>query len=251
MKGVRAFMPPQGLLLIAAYMPESWPVRFVDENIRTADAGRLRMGRRRGGQRHARAGAADPRHHRARARRRQARWCWAAPRHPPRRKCIRTSTISISARWATPPTRSSRCSTRAWRGRPRRCGSRPRSGCRCSEFPIPAYDLIPLKQLPDADAAVLERLSVSLRVLRHPHPLRPAAAAEDAAADHRRARRHAPAEGASAGGLFRRRQFHRQPQGRQGHAAASGRLAEAARLSAAVRLRGDAQHRQAAGNPRR
>src|SRR6195256_3766897 len=38
MKGVRAFMPPQGLLLIAAYMPESWPVRFVDENIRKAAA---------------------------------------------------------------------------------------------------------------------------------------------------------------------------------------------------------------------
>ncbi|MEA2995135.1 MAG: hopanoid methylase, partial [Alphaproteobacteria bacterium] len=33
---VRAFMPPQGLLLIAAYLPESWPVRFVDENIRPA-----------------------------------------------------------------------------------------------------------------------------------------------------------------------------------------------------------------------
>jgi hopanoid C-2 methylase len=36
MKDVRAFMPPQGLLLIAAYMPESWPVRFVDENIERA-----------------------------------------------------------------------------------------------------------------------------------------------------------------------------------------------------------------------
>ncbi|HET7340567.1 MAG TPA: cobalamin-dependent protein, partial [Methylomirabilota bacterium] len=35
---VRAFMPPQGLLLIAAYMPEAWPVRFVDENIRKATA---------------------------------------------------------------------------------------------------------------------------------------------------------------------------------------------------------------------
>jgi hopanoid C-2 methylase len=31
--GVRAFMPPQGLLLIAAYLPANWPVRFVDENI--------------------------------------------------------------------------------------------------------------------------------------------------------------------------------------------------------------------------
>src|SRR5262245_18584265 len=31
---VKAFMPPQGLLVIAAYLPESWPVRFVDENAR-------------------------------------------------------------------------------------------------------------------------------------------------------------------------------------------------------------------------
>jgi radical SAM superfamily enzyme YgiQ (UPF0313 family) len=30
---VRAFMPPQGLLVIAAYLPATWPVRFVDENI--------------------------------------------------------------------------------------------------------------------------------------------------------------------------------------------------------------------------
>ncbi len=36
MKGVRAFMPPQGLLLIAAYMPQQWQVRFIDENIRKA-----------------------------------------------------------------------------------------------------------------------------------------------------------------------------------------------------------------------
>jgi len=34
--GVQAFMPPQGLLLIAAYLPERWPVRFVDENLRPA-----------------------------------------------------------------------------------------------------------------------------------------------------------------------------------------------------------------------
>ena len=38
MYDVRAFMPPQGLLLIAAYMPEHWPVRFVDENIAPATA---------------------------------------------------------------------------------------------------------------------------------------------------------------------------------------------------------------------
>jgi radical SAM superfamily enzyme YgiQ (UPF0313 family) len=36
--GVEAFMPPQGLLLIAAYLPEHWPVRFIDENLRPATA---------------------------------------------------------------------------------------------------------------------------------------------------------------------------------------------------------------------
>lgn len=34
--GVRAFMPPQGLLLIAASLPPGWEVRFIDENIRPA-----------------------------------------------------------------------------------------------------------------------------------------------------------------------------------------------------------------------
>jgi radical SAM superfamily enzyme YgiQ (UPF0313 family) len=36
--GARAFMPPQGLLLIANYLPSSWEVRFVDENIARARA---------------------------------------------------------------------------------------------------------------------------------------------------------------------------------------------------------------------
>jgi len=40
MPGVRAFMPPQGILTIAAYLPKAWEVRFVDENMgpaRTSD----------------------------------------------------------------------------------------------------------------------------------------------------------------------------------------------------------------------
>jgi radical SAM superfamily enzyme YgiQ (UPF0313 family) len=32
----KAFMPPQGLLLIASCLPEDWEVRFIDENIRPA-----------------------------------------------------------------------------------------------------------------------------------------------------------------------------------------------------------------------
>ena len=34
--GAKAFMPPQGLLVIAAALPRSWEVRLVDENIRPA-----------------------------------------------------------------------------------------------------------------------------------------------------------------------------------------------------------------------
>ncbi|MGH7727988.1 MAG: B12-binding domain-containing radical SAM protein [Vulcanimicrobiaceae bacterium] len=36
--GVRAFMPPQGILVVAAYLPENWAVRFVDENVGRASA---------------------------------------------------------------------------------------------------------------------------------------------------------------------------------------------------------------------
>ena len=34
--GAKAFMPPQGLLVIANYLPESWPVRVIDENMSRA-----------------------------------------------------------------------------------------------------------------------------------------------------------------------------------------------------------------------
>jgi radical SAM superfamily enzyme YgiQ (UPF0313 family) len=34
--GVRAFMPPQGLLIVAAYLPSCWQIRFIDENIERA-----------------------------------------------------------------------------------------------------------------------------------------------------------------------------------------------------------------------
>jgi radical SAM superfamily enzyme YgiQ (UPF0313 family) len=36
--GAKAFMPPQGLLLIANYLPDNWQVRFIDENIAPAKA---------------------------------------------------------------------------------------------------------------------------------------------------------------------------------------------------------------------
>jgi radical SAM superfamily enzyme YgiQ (UPF0313 family) len=40
--GVRAFMPPQGLLLLAGYLPRTWDVRIVDENVRAVDDADLR-----------------------------------------------------------------------------------------------------------------------------------------------------------------------------------------------------------------
>jgi hopanoid C-2 methylase len=36
--GAKAFMPPQGIQLIANYLPESWPVRFIDENMQRAQS---------------------------------------------------------------------------------------------------------------------------------------------------------------------------------------------------------------------
>jgi radical SAM superfamily enzyme YgiQ (UPF0313 family) len=35
--GTKAFMPPQGLLVIAAVLPEHWTVRFIDENMEPAE----------------------------------------------------------------------------------------------------------------------------------------------------------------------------------------------------------------------
>lgn len=36
MGNVQAFMPPQGILIVAAYLPKQWEVRFIDENIKQA-----------------------------------------------------------------------------------------------------------------------------------------------------------------------------------------------------------------------
>ena len=101
---VKAFMPPQGLLLIAAYMPESWPVRFVDENIAPAtDADFAWADVVMVTGMHIQAEQIHDIARRAHGGR-QGRRCWAGRRSRHRPRCIRTSTISTSARWATRPT---------------------------------------------------------------------------------------------------------------------------------------------------
>ena len=209
------------------------------------DAGRFRVGRRRAGHRHAHPGRADPRHPAPRAARPARSRCWAGRRSRRRPRCIRTSTICTSANWATRPIRSSRARRRRLRRPPQQVVFTTKERLPLTDFPIPAYDKRPVRPLPARHGAILVGLPVPLRVLRHPGPLRPPAAHEDAAADRRRARFHLRAAEPAGDTLLRRRQFHRQPQGREGDAAASGRMAEAQSLSGDVRLRGDAQHRQA------
>ena len=36
MGNVKAFMPPQGILIVASYLPKEWEVRFIDENVHPA-----------------------------------------------------------------------------------------------------------------------------------------------------------------------------------------------------------------------
>ena len=36
MGNVKAFMPPQGILIVASYLPQEWEVRFIDENVQSA-----------------------------------------------------------------------------------------------------------------------------------------------------------------------------------------------------------------------
>ena len=117
-----------------------------------------------------------------------------------------------------------------------------------TEFPIPAYELAEIRKYLLGSIQYSSGCPYQCEFCDIPGPLWPQPAPEVAAADHRRTRQAARMRRHRLG-LFRRRQFHRQPQGGARPAAASGRMAEADRLRDAARLRGDAEHRQAAGDP--
>ena len=86
---VRAFMPPQGLLVVAAYLPEAWGLRFVDENARPATEDDFRWADAVFGMHVQRPRLQGIRRAHAIGR----PWRWAGPRCRPARRCtpMRTS----------------------------------------------------------------------------------------------------------------------------------------------------------------
>ncbi len=186
--GVKAFMPPQGILVIANYMPANWQVRFIDENVR-------------------RAGAAD--FHWADVvfvsgmhiqrpqigdinRRAHAYGKVTALGGPSVSGCPGIlSGVRLSAR-----RRAGRCDGRVGRAPDARA-----SRGRRQQIRLETVERLPLAGFPDpgvrsdrrravflGQRAVFERLPVPLRILRHPRAVRPQSAAEDAGADRRRTR---------------------------------------------------------------
>lgn len=101
--GVRAFMPPQGLLLLAAYLPKEWQVKFVDENLRRTTEDEFEW---------AEAVFVSGMHIQRqqmndicrRAHEFDLPVALGGPRSAPVRTIIRPSTISMSVSSATPPT---------------------------------------------------------------------------------------------------------------------------------------------------
>ena len=142
MKGVRAFMPPQGLLLIAAYMPQRG--RSASSTRTSAgDRGRFRLGRCCDGQRHARSGAADPRDRRPRACGRQGGDVgWAVGIGIA--GDVRGHRLSAHRRNRGCHRRAHRAPRREHRSAGHQLRFETTDRLPLHDFPLPAYDMIPL-----------------------------------------------------------------------------------------------------------
>ena len=248
--GVRAFMPPQGLLVIAAAVPPSWQVRFIDENIAPASARRFRLGGGGVRQRHARAAAADRGHPAPRPRARPHRRAGRLLGLGLSRSITRTfdylhvgelgdATDELFARLSRDAARPSRQVVLTTRERRE-----------LTEFPLPAYELAQLKryflgsiQFSSGCPYQCEFCDIPALYGRNPRFKTP----DQVCAELDKML----ACGLSGAVYFVDDNFiaHRARGARA--AAASDRMAEAQPLSTIrCRLRGDAQHRQAAGNSR-
>ena len=105
-----------------------------------------------------------------------------------------------------------------------------------------------IRRLSPHRRAVLSRLPVYLRVLRHHRALRSRAARQDQRPDARGTRRALP-PGLSRPRRLRRRQPHRQQEGRQGIPSGARQVARSARLSVRVHDRSLAQSRRRSRAP--
>ena len=241
--GVRAFMPPQGLLVIAAAVPTGWPVRFIDENMAPATdddfawaevvfVSGMHVQRRQIDDIRSRA------HRFNKVAVLGGSSVSACPENYPDFDYLHVgelgdATDDLFARLnddVTRPQRQIVLTTKVRR--------------ELSEFPIPAYELAQI------DRYLLGSIQFSSGC---PYQCEFC----DIPALYGRVARYKTAEQVCAEldklrglrvvelGVFRRRQFHRQQARRARDAAAPDRVAEAQRLSAAAVVRGDAQHRQA------
>ncbi len=240
MDGVRAFMPPQGILVIAAYLPAKWQVRLIDENIRRAsDADFAWADAVFVSGMHVQKAEIVGIAHRAHA---FGKACAlggpsvsACPDEYPEFDYLHLGEIGDATDALihaldddpTPLAEQRRLQT----------DERLPLG----DFPIPAYELIEGRRYFLGSIQFSSGCPYQCEFCDIPSAVRPPAAAQEAGADYRRTRRDARRRDQRLG-LFRRRQFHRQQEGGARIAAASDCLAEGARLSAAVVVRGDAQH---------
>ena len=190
-------MPPQGLLLIAAYMPEHWPVRFIDENIaratqkispgptsvfvsgmhiQAAQIHDIASGAKAAGKVTALGGPSVS----------------SVPEMYPDYDYLHIGELGDSTdRLIAQLDEELRAAAGAG-------PLRDQGTAAADRFSDPGLSPRAAAALFDVHAAILLRLSLSLRVLRHPQSLRPAAALQNAATDHRRTRRHYFADRPSA-----------------------------------------------------
>ena len=142
--GVKAFMPPQGILVIANYLPAVGRA-FRRRERAARRTRRISRGPTSCSSAACTSSAADLGHQPARSRVRQKSRSSAAPRYPVVPNIIRNSITCTSANSATRPTRSSRGSTRA-RAPAAQVRFETKERVPLAEFPVPAYDKIDVAQ---------------------------------------------------------------------------------------------------------
>ena len=172
-----------------------------------------------------------------------SRSCSAARRCRRAPSTIPNSIICISARSAMRRARCSRMLGRDCARPATQVRLETASGCRSTDFPIPAYELVELRRYFLGSVQFSSGCPYQLRILRHSRALRPGAAPQDAGADHRRTRQDA--------GLRRHGSVYFVDDNFIGNRRAVRELLphlvawqKRNRLPVSVRLRGDAQHRQ-------